>query len=150
MLWTTPESLTEKQPFLDRTGKFAITADARAAIARDRIVDAAYTGSARTAAAAWSQPYCSASSHMNRASALVSIGISPSSGLPVTRIRIQGYVLCGYFAALAALCITGATASGDPRVGAAMTLNSVAAVVIGVIVNAYGIWAIYNLNFVSY
>jgi ribose transport system permease protein len=53
------------------------------------------------------------------------------SGLPVTRIRIQGYVLCGFFSALAALCITGATASGDPRVGAAMTLNSVAAVVLG-------------------
>lgn len=53
------------------------------------------------------------------------------SGLAVTRIRIQGYVLCGFFAALAALCITGATASGDPRVGAAMTLNSVAAVVLG-------------------
>jgi ribose transport system permease protein len=53
------------------------------------------------------------------------------SGLPVTRIRIQGYMLCGFFAALAALCITGATASGDPRVGAAMTLNSVAAVVLG-------------------
>ena len=53
------------------------------------------------------------------------------SGLAVTRIRVQGYVLCGFFAALAALCITGATASGDPRVGAAMTLNSVAAVVLG-------------------
>ena len=53
------------------------------------------------------------------------------SGLAVTRIRVQGYVLCGLFAALAALCITGATASGDPRVGAAMTLNSVAAVVLG-------------------
>jgi len=53
------------------------------------------------------------------------------SGLAVTRIRIQGYVLCGLFAALAALSITGATASGDPRVGAAMTLNSVAAVVLG-------------------
>jgi ribose transport system permease protein len=53
------------------------------------------------------------------------------SGLAVTRIRIQGYVLCGFFAALAALAITGATASGDPRVGAAMTLNSVAAVVLG-------------------
>lgn len=53
------------------------------------------------------------------------------SGLSVTRIRIQGYVLSGFFAALAALCITGATASGDPRVGAAMTLNSVAAVVLG-------------------
>jgi ribose transport system permease protein len=53
------------------------------------------------------------------------------SGLPVIRIRIQGYMLAGFFAALAALCITGATASGDPLVGATMTLNSVAAVVLG-------------------
>lgn len=53
------------------------------------------------------------------------------SGLPVSAIRIKGYVLCGLFSALAALSITGATASGDPLVGAAMTLNSVAAVVLG-------------------
>jgi ribose transport system permease protein len=53
------------------------------------------------------------------------------SGLPVTLIRIKGYAICGLFSALAALCITGATASGDPRVGAAMTLNSVAALVLG-------------------
>ena len=53
------------------------------------------------------------------------------SGLPVTRIRIQGYVLCGLFSALAALCITGDTASGDPLVGGKMTLYSVAAVVLG-------------------
>lgn len=53
------------------------------------------------------------------------------SGLPVTLIRIKGYAICGLFSALAAFCITGATASGDPRVGAAMTLNSVAALVLG-------------------
>jgi len=53
------------------------------------------------------------------------------SGLPVTLIRIKGYVLCGLFSALAALCITGDTASGDPLVGGKMTLYSVAAVVLG-------------------
>ena len=53
------------------------------------------------------------------------------SGLPVTAIRIKGYVLCGLFSALAALCITGDTASGDPLVGGKMTLYSVAAVVLG-------------------
>lgn len=53
------------------------------------------------------------------------------SGLPVTAIRIRGYSLCGLFAALAAFCITGDTASGDPLVGAKMTLFSVAAVVLG-------------------
>lgn len=53
------------------------------------------------------------------------------SGLPVTAIRIRGYALCGLFAALAAFCITGDTASGDPLVGGKMTLFSVAAVVLG-------------------
>jgi len=53
------------------------------------------------------------------------------SGLPVTRIRISGYVICGIFCAFAAMCITGDTASGDPLVGGAMTLSSVAAVVLG-------------------
>jgi len=53
------------------------------------------------------------------------------SGLPVTRIRMGGYALCGVFAALAAFCITGDTASGDPLVGGKMTLFSIAAVVLG-------------------
>ncbi|WP_244283637.1 ABC transporter permease [Pseudovibrio sp. Tun.PSC04-5.I4] len=53
------------------------------------------------------------------------------SGLPVTATRIGGYVLCGIFASFAAFCLTGDTASGDPLVGAAMTLSSVAAVVLG-------------------
>jgi ribose transport system permease protein len=53
------------------------------------------------------------------------------SGLPVTAIRMGGYALCGVFAALAAFCITGDTASGDPLVGGKMTLFSVAAVVLG-------------------
>jgi ribose transport system permease protein len=53
------------------------------------------------------------------------------SGLPVTAIRMKGYALCGLFAALAAFCITGDTASGDPLVGGKMTLFSVAAVVLG-------------------
>ncbi|MCA1443312.1 ABC transporter permease [Ensifer sp. IC4062] len=53
------------------------------------------------------------------------------SGLPVVPIRIKGYLLCGFFSALAAFCITGDTASGDPLVGGKMTLYSVAAVVLG-------------------
>ena len=39
--------------------------------------------------------------------------------------------ISGVFAALAAFCITGDTASGDPLVGGKMTLFSVAAVVLG-------------------
>jgi ribose transport system permease protein len=53
------------------------------------------------------------------------------SGLPVTRIRIMAFAICGLFSAVAALCIIGDTASGDPVVGNAMTLYSVAAVVLG-------------------
>ena len=53
------------------------------------------------------------------------------SGLPVIATRVRGYALAGTFAALAAFCITGDTASGDPLVGSAMTLYSVAAVVLG-------------------
>ncbi|MCA1404457.1 ABC transporter permease [Ensifer sp. IC3342] len=53
------------------------------------------------------------------------------TGLPVVQVRIKGYLLCGLFSALAAFCITGDTASGDPLVGGRMTLYSVAAVVLG-------------------
>ncbi|MCB1754069.1 MAG: ABC transporter permease [Gammaproteobacteria bacterium] len=53
------------------------------------------------------------------------------SGLAVTVIRIKAYVVCGIFSALAAFCIIGDTASGDPLVGGKMTLLSVAAVVLG-------------------
>ena len=53
------------------------------------------------------------------------------SGLPAIAIRIKGYALCGTFAALAAFCVTGDTASGDPLVGGKMTLFSIAAVVLG-------------------
>lgn len=53
------------------------------------------------------------------------------SGLPVTRLRICAYTLCGLFAALSALCLTGDTGSGDPLLGAKSTLGSVAAVVLG-------------------
>jgi ribose transport system permease protein len=53
------------------------------------------------------------------------------SGLPVPRLRISAYILCGFFAACTALCLTGDTASGDPLLGAKMTLGSVAAVVLG-------------------
>jgi len=53
------------------------------------------------------------------------------SGLPVPRLRISAYIICGLFAAISALCLTGDTASGDPLLGAKMTLGSVAAVVLG-------------------
>ena len=53
------------------------------------------------------------------------------SGLSVPKLRISAYILCGLFSAISALCLTGDTASGDPLLGAKMTLGSVAAVVLG-------------------
>ncbi len=53
------------------------------------------------------------------------------SGVPVTWTRIRAYLLAGFFAALAALCLTGETASGDPLLGGAYALSSISAVVLG-------------------
>src|SRR5699024_7971072 len=53
------------------------------------------------------------------------------SGVPVRRVRVAGYTLCGLFAALAAFCLTGGTATGDPLMGQAFTLSSISAVVLG-------------------
>ncbi len=53
------------------------------------------------------------------------------TGIPVERIRIAAYVLSGLFSALAALCLTGETASGDPLLGQRLALASVSAVVLG-------------------
>ena len=52
-------------------------------------------------------------------------------GLDVTKTRVKGFLLCGFFSAISAFCLTGETASGDPLVGTKMTLLSVAAVVLG-------------------
>lgn len=53
------------------------------------------------------------------------------SGIGVRGVRVAGYVLCGAFAALAAFCLTGDTATGDPLIGQAFTLSSISAVVLG-------------------
>lgn len=54
-----------------------------------------------------------------------------TTGVPVNRIRLMSYVLCGLFAALAALAYTTLTSSGNPRSGDDLTLPSVVAVVLG-------------------
>lgn len=53
------------------------------------------------------------------------------TGVPVGRVRLGAYMLCGLFAALAGLALVGETASGDPLIGGALTLASVTAVVLG-------------------
>jgi ribose transport system permease protein len=56
---------------------------------------------------------------------------SYETGLPVMRLRLSAYVVSGTFAALAALCLVGETASADPLLGPSFTLSSVSAVVLG-------------------
>lgn len=53
------------------------------------------------------------------------------TGLRVVPLRIGAYVLSGFFAGLAALCLTGETASGDPLLGTTLALSAISAVVLG-------------------
>ncbi len=53
------------------------------------------------------------------------------TGLPVPRVKIASHVLAGLLASVAALCVLGETAAGDPLMGQAFTLTSVSAVVLG-------------------
>lgn len=54
-----------------------------------------------------------------------------ASGVPVSVVRFSAYVISGLMAAAAALSLALATASGNPRAGEQMTLDSVVAVVLG-------------------
>lgn len=53
------------------------------------------------------------------------------SGLPVRRILVAVYGLCGLFAGLAGLVMTGRLASAQPQAGVGYELDAIAAVVIG-------------------
>jgi ribose transport system permease protein len=54
-----------------------------------------------------------------------------TTGIPVTMVRFSTYIWSGFFAALAALALTMNTGTGTPRIGDAMTLESIVAVVLG-------------------
>lgn len=54
-----------------------------------------------------------------------------TTGIPVSRVKLGTYVISGLFAALAALALTLSLGSGSPRIGDAMTLDSIVAVVLG-------------------
>lgn len=54
-----------------------------------------------------------------------------ATAVPVSLVKFSTYVISGLMAALAALALTLNTGSGDPRIGNAMTLSSITAVVIG-------------------
>jgi ribose transport system permease protein len=54
-----------------------------------------------------------------------------ATGVPVNRLRLTTYVWAGFFAALSALALTMSVGTGNPRIGDAMTLDSIVAVVLG-------------------
>ena len=54
-----------------------------------------------------------------------------ATAVPVSRVLFSTYVIAGLMSALAALALTLGTSSGDPRIGSAMTLDSIVAVVLG-------------------
>lgn len=54
-----------------------------------------------------------------------------ATGVPVNWIRFSTYVVAGLAAALAAFALTLSTGTGDPLIGASMTLDSIVAVVLG-------------------
>jgi ribose transport system permease protein len=66
---------------------------------------------------------------------LFAVGDQPESayatGVPVSLMRLSTYVIAGLMAAFAALALTLSTGTGDPRIGDAMTLPSIVAVVLG-------------------
>lgn len=53
------------------------------------------------------------------------------TGLPVARIRMSTYVICGFFAALASMAILGETITGNPHAGQGYDLESISAVALG-------------------
>jgi ribose transport system permease protein len=53
------------------------------------------------------------------------------AGLPSRRFTTLAYVLCSTYAALGALMLTARTGSGEPKLGGNLTLESIAAAVIG-------------------
>ncbi len=67
--------------------------------------------------------------------ALYLIGGNPRAaevaGLPSKRYVTFAYILCSVIAALGALLLTGRTGSGEPNLGGNLTLESIAAAVIG-------------------
>lgn len=54
-----------------------------------------------------------------------------ATGVPVRFVRLTTYLWSGLFAAFAAIALTASVGTGNPRIGDAMTLDSVVAVVLG-------------------
>lgn len=54
-----------------------------------------------------------------------------ASGVDISRVRVFAYALGGLFAGAAALALTALLGSGDPNIGAPITLKAIAAVALG-------------------
>jgi ribose transport system permease protein len=63
------------------------------------------------------------------------IGTNPRAaavaGLPVRRLLVTTYVLCSSLAALGALMMTARTGSGEPNLGGSLSMQAIAAAVVG-------------------
>lgn len=53
------------------------------------------------------------------------------AGINITATKFFAYTLSGFMAAVAGICITGMTGSGDPKIGLPLSLNSIAAAILG-------------------
>jgi ribose transport system permease protein len=53
------------------------------------------------------------------------------SGVPVLRVKLTAYALCGFFSAVAGVCQAAQEQQGDPEAGATYELMAIAIVVIG-------------------
>jgi ribose transport system permease protein len=74
---------------------------------------------------------------------MYAIGSSEQSafmtGVQVNRVKLTAYAASGVFSALAGLYVSMVTLTGDPAIGPAYTLNSIAAVVLGGIALSGGV-----------
>jgi ribose transport system permease protein len=63
------------------------------------------------------------------------VGTNPRAaavaGIPVKRVLVSAYVLCSSLAALGALMLTARTGSGEPNLGGSLSLQAIAAAVVG-------------------
>ncbi|WP_420556827.1 ABC transporter permease [Roseovarius sp.] len=53
------------------------------------------------------------------------------NGVPVNRVKVLAFALAGLCSALAAVFLTAKTGVGDPRIGTALTLQSITPVIVG-------------------
>lgn len=57
--------------------------------------------------------------------------VSKLSGIPVKRVMLSAFTLCGLFAAVASIYLSARMAGGGPRIGEGYELDSITAIVIG-------------------